>query len=268
MNALRLVLLAIACVVLAGLGLRVLHPAWSPPRLVAARTVTPKPTPSHDDARQTVLSRLADAPDYIPYFDKLRAAFPSDYLDLVGQASNAVAQGARLPNPDRLITDAMHHLRQSRGILAAQAEAGPLASIFGAQAAIVDRLASRDDKLCADFLYGGTSPEFMAFAAKNRDVIERLALASLNAIISGKTSRVQRTEPTPDDFDRLTRDLKDGGYSEDEIAAVLDGKTFDPPLPESRLCAAAGAYFHAVERLPEDARLRVYALSAALLART
>lgn len=211
---------------------------------------------------------MADAPVYGGFFDQLRAAFPGVYVELVDQAAQAVANGAHVPNPDRLLVDAMRRLRQSRGIMAAEAEAGPLAGMFQAQSAVVDALATDSPALCADFLYGGASPEFMAFTATHRDLIAHLALANLDAIASGKANHVQRATPAPEDFDLLSQDLANRGFSEDEISAVLDGKIFDPPLPEERLCAAGSAYLHALEQVPEDVRLKVYALSATLLARS
>lgn len=272
MKALRFVLLAIALTVVSGLGWRLRHPDWSPQAMAIGFTPTavmPRPSkPDPSEARAMVLSRLADAPAYSPFFEQMRAAFPNDYLGLVDRSSLDVENGAHVPNPDRLITEAMRRLRQSRGILAAQAEARPLSEIFQAQSALLEVLAVESPVTCVDVLYGGTSPDFMAFAAKHRDLVERLALASLDAVMSGKAHHVDREQPRPEDFDSLEADLKSKGFSGDEIAAVLDGKTFDPPLPEARLCAAGRTYLQALASMPEDARLRVYALSAALLARS
>lgn len=274
MKALRFVLLAVGCVMIAVLSWRLLNPQWTPPRLVRPSLPVPStvavqhsaPTPA--EARATVLSRLADAPTYAPFFDRLRTSFPSDYLGMVDQASQALVDTGHAPNPDRLMTDAMRRLRQSRGILAAKAEAGPLDNMIAAQAAMLDGLASENARLCVDFLYGGSSPEFMAFVATHRDVVERLGVADLEAIVSGSVSRLDRGEPESADIDGLERDLKGQGLSDDEIAAVLDGKIFDPPLPDARLCAAGRAYLRAIAAMPEDARLKVSALLATLLARS
>lgn len=273
MKALRLVLLAIACVAVFGITLRLLHPGWAPPQPFSRPTPAPQaprsqPAPTAAEARTEILSRLADAPAYAPFFDKLRAVFPGDYTALVDEASDALLKGGHRPNPDRLLTEAMRHLRQTRGILASKAEAGPLSSIFAAQATVLDLLAAENAGLCADFLYGGSSPEFMAFAATHRDAVERLALASLDAIVSGQANHIEHQEPTPDDLNSLATALKARGLSEDQIAAVLDGKTFDPPLPATQLCDAGRTYLHAVQDMPDDERVRVYALSAALLARS
>ena len=281
MKALRLVLLAIVCLVVFGLGWRLVHPDLSlerragPVVLPAAppAPVQTAPAPSTtpqtaESARAQVLSRMADAPIYGGFFDRLRSEFPSIYLDLVDDAAQTVAGGAHVPNPDRLLVDGMRRLRQSRGIMAAEAEAGPLAGMFQAQSAVIDALSADSPALCADFLYGGSSPEFMAFVAKHRDLIAHLALSNLDAVSSGKAHHVRRAMPESEDFDLLSQTLTDRGFSTDEIAAVLDGKVFNPPLPEARLCSAGSAYLHALEAAPEDLRLRVYALSATLLARS
>ena len=270
MKALRFVLLGIALAVLVGLGWRLSHQAGVRPGVPMVAVVPTAPTPHQSDAavRAMVLSRLGDAPDYAPFFDRLRAEFPAEYLALIDATVKTVSSGAHLPNPDRLMTDAVRNLRQSRGVLAAQAEPLPLAAVFEAQGAVLDALSTTDPTLCVDFLYGGMSPSFMAFAATHRELMARLAIANLTAIASGQKSRIERPQPTGDDFDGLTAALKAKDLSDDEISALLDGKTFDPPLPEKRLCEAGRTYLHVLDALPDDAKIRIYALSAALLARS
>ena len=281
MKALRLVLLAIACVVIAVLALHISNPAWvirpmvgghslletQAPAAVPASALT-KARPTAADARAEVLSRLADAPAYAPFFEKLRSTFPGDYIALVDEASATLATGGRVPNPDHLLTAAMRRLRQTRGVLAAQAEAGPLSGIFAAQVLVLDLLSKEDSNACADFLYGNSTPEFMAFAATHRDVVEQLAIANLDAIENGQVHRVAHADPTQDDLDAIATILKAKGLSADQISAVLDGKTFDPPLAATQLCDAGRAYLHTLAELPTDARTRAYSLSAALLARS
>lgn len=281
MQALRFVLLVMALTLIGSLGWRVIHPAVrgsativAPRQPVTASPVGPpaaptQPTlPDSAQARGIVLSRLADAPDYVPYFDRLRTAFPADYLALVDQAVLGVTKTGHAPNPDRLMIDAVRSLRQNRGILASQAADAPLASIFVAELAMLDAMAADDPGLCVDFLYGGMSPNFMAFAAKHRELVERLAMSNLSAVASGQADHVERDQPDPGDFDALTTTLKTQGLSEDEISAVLDGKVFDPPLPEGRLCTAGQVYLRALQNLPDAVKIRIYALSAALLARS
>ena len=268
MKALRFVLLGLAVAIIAALGWRFSRPD---PWFSAPIATNPAPIPSPPDAgeaRALVLSRLADAPDYAPFFDRLRAEFQNDYNSLIARATANTVKSGRPPNPERLLVDALRTLRQTRGVLAAQAEAFPLGEVFAAQSAMLDVLASADPGLCTDFLYGGTSPKFMAFSATHRDVLERVAMATLNAIANGRQKRVDHAQPTAADFDQLTDALKSKNLSDDEIAALLDGKTFDPPLPEARLCEAGRTYLHVLNDMPEELRLRIYALSAQLLARS
>ena len=274
MKALRYVLLGIAVAVLIGLGWRISHPDLRSTAVnVRPSVTTPVPQaqaprqPTAPEARSMVLSRLNDVPDYIPFFDRLRSEFPAEYLALVDASARTVLGGAHVPNPDRLITDAVRNLRQAQGVLAGQAEPQPLASVFEAQSAMLDAL-STDPTLCVDFLYGGISPTFMAFAATHRDLVERLAIANLTAISNGKHSKISRDPPTNQDFDAVSAALKAKGVSDDEVSALLDGKTFDPPLPEKSLCEAGRTYLHVLDSMPDDTRTRIYALSAALMARS
>ena len=58
------------------------------------------------------------------------------------------------------------------------------------------------------------------------------------------------------------------GLDDAAIAALLDGREPDPPLPDDRLCDAGLVYFQALKSLPDESRLRLYALAAELMARS
>lgn len=272
MKALRFVLLGLAVALLGGLGWRLgqLAPGRSAPAEVAARGSASgsPPRPDSATARGIVLSRMGDAPDYLPFYDRLRTEFPGEYAGVVDQASRAVSKTGRPPNPERLLTDALRDLRQSRGVLAAKAAPLPLSEVFAAQSAMLDTLSDHEPALCADFLYGGTGPGFMAFSATHRAALERIAMATLNAIADGRAKPVERDGPTPADFDQLATALKARGLTDDQIATLLDGKTFDPPLPDRQICEAGRTYLHVLNDMPDDLRQRVYGLSATLLARS
>ena len=269
MKALRIVLLGLAGLIIAGWTWRLLHPNTSVQTTQSAAPSIPAPVqPSTNDAQAAVLSRLADVAVYAPFFERLKAEFPGDYKTLVDNATAIVTKGGHVPNPERLMTSAVRTLRQSHGILASKAAAEPLTSLFAAQSGMVDALGAADPSMCTDFLYGGTSANFMAFMATHRDLLEGLAIATLAAISSGRSKLIDYDSPTGDDFDKLTDALKAKSLSDDEIAALLDGKTFDPPLPDQRLCEAGSLYLHILQTMPEDLRVRVYALSAQLLARS
>ncbi|MCW6509124.1 hypothetical protein [Lichenifustis flavocetrariae] len=269
MKALRFVLLGLALALFAGLGWRLSHVESTPVRPVASVAKPLGATkPDLATARELVLSRMGDAPDYTPFYDRLRVEFPAEFASLIDKAAAATAKSGHPPNPERLLTEALRNLRQTRGVLAAKAEAEPLGEVFSAQSAMLDTLASQNAAVCTDFLYGGSSPGFMAFSATHRALLERIAMAALNAITSGRDKPVDRDEPSGEDFDRLTEALKAQHLSDDQISALLDGKSFDPPLPESQMCDAGRIYLHVLNDMPEDLRLRVYALSAQLLARS
>ncbi|MDX7950906.1 hypothetical protein P7D22_06905 [Lichenihabitans sp. Uapishka_5] len=269
MKALRFVLLGLAVALVASLGWRMAR--WAPTATVPAvafRPVDAPPRPDAAAAKALVLSRMGDAPDYAPFYDRLRTEFPTQYAGVLDRASQTVMRTGRPPNPERLLTDALRDLRQSRGVLAAKAEPLPLGEVFAAQGAMLDTLAERDPSLCADFLYGGSGPGFMAFAATHRGALARIAMATLNAIADGQRKPVERQQPTNADFDQLTAALKAQNLTDEQIAALLDGKTFDPPLPDQQICDGGRTYLHVLSDMPDDLRLRIYGLSAQLLARS
>jgi hypothetical protein len=95
-----------------------------------------------------------------------------------------------------------------------------------------------------------------------------MAQASLDAILDGRTSRVERRPPTDDDFAQLESALMEQGLGRPEIEALLDGKEPQPPLPDAMLCRAGGVYLQTLRAMPEEMRMRIYGLAVEVLART
>jgi len=95
-----------------------------------------------------------------------------------------------------------------------------------------------------------------------------MAEAGLDAILDGQAHRIERPAPTVEDFDLLEDELVARGLDTIEIGALLDGKMPDPPLPAPRMCAAGRAYLDALQNLPEETRLKMYALAVELMARS
>ena len=217
--------------------------------------------------RAAVETAVAAAPEIAPFFDRLKVLLPSRYDAVIAKAV-AAAPGSAADSPDIWLSDAVKLLRQSHGALAAKADAGPLQQIFVRQEAVLAALSGNDTRLCVDFLYGGASEDFFRFAAVNRALVGRLALANLDAIADGQQKKIARDPPTDADFMALETALRDKGLSPAEITTLLDGKAPDPPPPDARLCEMGRLYLEAIAGLPEDIRVRLYALAADLMARS
>ncbi|QLP97669.1 MAG: hypothetical protein HZY79_10095 [Rhodoblastus sp.] len=220
------------------------------------------------EARKLIDQRLAAAKDYAPFLDLLAQRFPADSAQIRdGFATRAIAdKGAA--TPDRFVADALKNLRETRGVLAAKADAPLMSRVFEAQGAMLAALRDADAKLCVDFVYGGATDAFMAFSASHRALLAGVAQASLDAILDGADKRIERDAPTDEDFALLEKALRDKGMGDAEVATLLDGKTADPPLADERMCDAARAYVTAVLGMPEPARSRVLALAIELMARS
>jgi hypothetical protein len=95
-----------------------------------------------------------------------------------------------------------------------------------------------------------------------------MAEAALQAILDGGSHRIERPAPTVDDFNLLEQRLAERGLDGVEIDALLDGKMPEPPLPAARMCAAGRAYLDSLRNLPEEIRLRMFALALELMARS
>ena len=271
MQALRIVFVVMAIAILALIGWRGRQPlvpirqaTGAVPRLPALQPRSKFPT-----ERQSIEAELAATSDYSAFFADLKRDLPGDYERILnGFAAQAAAAKGRVESSDFYLAETLRSLRQSRGILAAQAEASPLSRVFDVQTQILAKLAATAPTLCVDFLYGGASEPFVSFSKGNRDLIAAMAEAALGAIVDGQAHHIQRQAPSVDDFNLLEQELVTRGLDKVEIGALLDGTMPDPPLPAERMCAAGRAYLDALQHLPDDTRLKMYTLAVELMARS
>ncbi len=217
--------------------------------------------------RSQVENTIFGTADVAPFFERLHILLPADYDAAIRKAATTEA-GSATDTPDYWLSDAVKIVRQSHGALAAKADAGPLSDIFARQADVLSALSAKDARLCVDFLYGGASEGFFAFASENRALVGALAIAGLEAIASGQDKKIERGPPTDEDFQLLETALREKGLDAAEIGALLDGKSPEPPLPDARLCEMGRIYLAAIASLPEETRLRLYSLAVGLMARS
>jgi hypothetical protein len=243
------------------------------PAAVAERpTVSAPPSAASSEARavarKAIETHIAQIPEYQRFFDRLRLTLPSQYEATLDSFADRLVATGKEQSVDTYLSEAVRDLRQSRGALAAKADGASLARIFDVQLAMLDALSKTDQRLCVDFLYGGASEGFYQFSAKNRQLASEMAIAGLEAIIDGQAKKNQRQTPTDADFALLERAMAAKGLSQSEIEALLDGKTPDSPLEDSRLCRAGRVYLEMLKTLPEPVRLRIYALAVEIMARS
>jgi hypothetical protein len=272
MHILRVVALLIglaACIVLGWVFVDLATQPDIDPATGQRRMATP---PAEGDlrpvGRSAVEERIKLAPEHAAFFATLQRAFPQDYARILdGFAEKAVA-ASKLESADFYLTETVRAVRARHGVVASRAGAPALERVFKTQARLLAGLSDKDPRLCVDFLHGRASTGFFEFAAANGAVVAELAQAGLDAILDGQKTRAERQPPTDEDFARLEQLLQQRGMGRSEIEALLDGKTPDPPLPDVAMCRAGRVYLEVLEGLPEDARLRIYALAVELLART
>jgi hypothetical protein len=218
--------------------------------------------------RKTIEARIAQVPEYQRFFDRLRLALPSQYEMTLNTFADRLVATGKEQSVDLYLSEAIRDLRQTRGALAAKADAASLARIFDVQLAMLDALSKTDQRLCVDFLYGGASEAFYQFSAQHRQLASNMAIAGLDAIVDGQAKKNERQPPTDADFLLLEKAMAGKGLLQPEIEALLDGKTPNPPLEDARLCQAGRVYLEMLKTLPEPVRLRIYALAVELMARS
>lgn len=272
MGRLRLVLLGLALLMAAALLLRpMLFRPRAPIETATAPIERPSPPPVVVSAPPTLerpdafSAALERAPDYRRFFDRLRAAFPTEY-ERVAQAAGGASKGDL--NVDTALSDAVRRVRQTRGVLAAKASNEALTRVFEQQLDVLKRLEVSDKRLCVDFLYSGASEGLAAFSAQNRGVIADMALAGLDAIADGQEAKIERGPPSDEDFAALESALAGKGVEKPIIEALLDGRSPEPSVEDARMCAAGRIYLETLRELPEEIRMRIYALAVELMARS
>jgi hypothetical protein len=274
MQILRIVLVIVAFVASLALGWEVFDAATrvkieQPPSPPPGRTAAAPPV---DDlrpiARQAVEERLQLAQETSGFFNAMRRAFPQDFDRLVNTFAQRAVDASKLDSPDIYLAEAVRALRRTHGVLAAKAAGPHLEKLFETQTRMLDALEKADPQMCVDFLYGNATQRFYEFSAKNRNLVVEMARASLDAILDGRTSRIERQPPTDAEFAQLEIALMEKGLGRPEIEALLDGKAPNPPLADAMMCRAGRVYLETLQAMPEEVRMRIYGLAVEVLART
>ena len=235
---------------------------WHALRGVGLKAISP------DAARKDVETVLQNAPDYAPFFAALKTAFPNDHARLLAKFASRRALAGASESADLYVTEAVSSLSQTRGSLAARASTPALESIFTAQAKIATALSKTDARLCVDFIYGNVSQGYFDFAARNRPLVAEMAGIGLDAILDGQKTKAERGGPSEADLTLFETALTKSGMSAAEIAAFVDGKSPEPPIADTKLCAAGLTYFSVLEGLDEAVRLRIYGRAVELMAKS
>ncbi|MEJ0096448.1 MAG: hypothetical protein WDN46_24475 [Methylocella sp.] len=269
MNTLRLALLSLATLVALFLGWNILRGANRPPETTSAESREKRASPQQiAAARHSIEDRIAAAPEYAEFFARLKGAFPGEYEAFLMRAAGRSAAAGEFGSADALMIEAARALRLSRGVLAAKADGPALDHFFGLELAMLQALASKDQRLCVDFLYGGANGDFLRFSSEHRDLSAAMVTAGLDAIHDGQSKKVERDAPSAADFQVLDDALREKGLGSPEIEALLDGKAPAPPIEDGRMCRAGEVYLETLATMPEAARLRIYGLALELMARS
>jgi hypothetical protein len=271
MHILRTVLLIIALGASLFLGWRFYETVQDPRGGDRATTADGSLPPTADKlaaARRDVEKTLKQSPEFASYFSNLDKSYPADYMRVLAGFIGRAARSGRAETPDYYIAEAMRALRQSRGILATKASDPALQRIFEQQFEIVSAMEAADPRICAEFLHGGASDGFFEFSRAHRALMGGLAQAGLDAMLEGQLQKIERA--TPDDADLTVLDgaLQANGLDKPQIEMLLDAKVQDPPLSETSICKAGRVYLETLNALPDEIKMRIYALALTLQART
>lgn len=244
---------------------------WPDDDFAALGAIPPGPGRTQDvlvSATHAVEARIAEAPEYAPFFRVMGEHFPADRAQIIDAFTDRALTTAQLDTPDAYMSEAIRALRQTRGIVAARAGLPALARIFETQRNLLRELGAFDPRTCVDFLYGAAQQGYFDFATRNRAMIAEMGMAALAAIIDGEDRNDDLPAVTDADFEELESGLQKAGLSRQEIDALLDGQIPNPPLPDERMCQAGQTYLVVLATLPEPLRQKIYGLAVQLMARS
>ncbi|MGO8738943.1 hypothetical protein [Rhodoblastus sp.] len=226
---------------------------------------TPDEAPPDPQKLAALKDKLAQAPEYAAFLDKLRALYPADGDDA---AKAALAQNveSRDDAADLFVSFAVQSLRRDRGVMGAKAGGAALDRFFDTHEKVLKQLASSDSALCVDFLNGAPADRSAAFASAHRALMAEEALAGLEAIDDGAHKKINREAPSAADFDDLEKLMLAKGMDKAGASLLLDGKTPDPPLSDAQQCQNGVTYLDAMKALPDIQRYRLYALALEVMA--
>jgi hypothetical protein len=268
-DVLRLALLSLAAIIAVCMGMDFLFEANAPIAATPTSIASLAPGEPLHETRQKIEAEIDnESPDYARFFQRIQTVLPSEYDTILDEFAKQSLDGGDVSNIDALVSQAVRDVRLSNGVLAAKADGPALSRIFDMQLVMMQALAAKDPRLCVDFLYGGASQAFYAFAEQNRRLVSDMAVAGLDAIGSGRANEIERQPPSDADFNQLETAMQAQGLNQTEIAAILDGKTPNPPIPDARMCTVGQIYLKTLAALPGPVRLRIYGLAVELMARS
>jgi hypothetical protein len=281
-RTIRIAILALAAVLAAAFGSWFLATqgdkpaAFEPPlrvKTVTTQSVAPDeaepPAKSGEAAASAdsaaLLEKIGKAPEYQPFFIRLRALYPGDFEAALnagaGQGMDKAENAA-----DLFLNQSVLQLRQTRGLTGAKAGGQALDHLFDVHLAILRQLAGDDAALCVDFLNGAPAGRFGDFTGGHRALMADWATAGLDAVSDGAEKKIDREAPTPQDFDDLEKRLLEKGLDKPAIDLLLDGKEPNPPLTDAQACKNGIVYLEGLKSLPDLQRLRLYALALEVMA--
>ena len=134
----------------------------------------------------------------------------------------------------------------------------------------VSRVWARGPSFDLEILHSLAGREFIPWWIWRDERVARdvLAEAGLQAIVDGREKGIQRGAPDAEEFAQLEGALKKAGLEKPEIDMLLDARVPDPPLADATICKAGQIYYQTLRELPEEVRIKIYALAIKLLARS
>jgi hypothetical protein len=199
-----------------------------------------------------------------PLWAVLRAKFPDWYAGRVAEIAKLSADSKSEREIDAAMTRAVVDLRRRHQAEALAASPERVKAMAASFVESLERLAKISTSACYGYIsQGESSPAIADLTSPDQRAAIDVQLATVfDAIVDGRQSPAQRQSPKREDYDVLSKELAQRGWSAADLQLFTDARALSRAAPE-KVCQMVQDWFSAQLAVPdEEVKLRL--LSEAL----
>jgi len=219
----------------------------------AVKEATAASVPSSADSTnlpQPIEQRLQAS----PLWQVLRRSFPEWYAERVAEVAKLSSESKSQREIEAALTRSIVELRrrhQSHALVASPEKLKAMASSFVAS---LEKLARISTSACYGYISQGEASPAVAdlTAPDQRSAIDAQLATVFDAIAEGRQSPAQREAPRREDYDVLSRELAQRGWSAADLQLFTDARALSRAAPE-KVCQMVQDWFAAQLAVPDEA---------------
>lgn len=189
-----------------------------------------------------------------PLWQALHRHFPEWYAERVAEVAKLSSESKSQREIDAALTRSVVELRRRHQKDALAASPERLKAIASSFVDSLGRLSRISTSACYGYIsQGEASPAVADLAAPDqRSVIDTQLVTIFDAIAEGRTSPAQRDQPRREDYDVLSKELGQRGWSAADLQLFTDARALSRAAPE-KVCQMVQDWFAAQLAVPDEA---------------